>query len=98
MDWGGVGRIPLMPLQFGVQSASRPVYAFSGRTEMFSQTRMLADLTLVNCYDASTMESESREGVMLESAKSNLKAMAFFGVKERMNESQYLFERLFALR
>jgi len=64
----------------------------------FRQTRMLADLTLVRCYDASSMEPGKRDKIMLESAKSNLRSMAFFGIKERMKESQVMFEKLFNLR
>lgn len=59
---------------------------------------MLADLTLVNCYDRSSMSPKTREKVMLESAKANLKNLAFFGVKERMADSQFLFEHLFDMR
>ncbi|VDN50944.1 unnamed protein product [Dracunculus medinensis] len=62
------------------------------------QTRMLADLTLVNCYDMKAMETETRERIMLESAKANLKNLAFFGLKEYMAESQWMFEQLFHLR
>lgn len=59
---------------------------------------MLADLTLVNCYDMKAMETETRERIMLESAKANLKNLAFFGLKEYMAESQWMFEQLFHLR
>lgn len=62
------------------------------------QTRMLADLTLVNCYDTKSMDKETRERIMLESAKRNLKGMAFFGLKERMLESQWMFEQIFDLK
>jgi len=62
------------------------------------QTRMLADLTLINCYDTKTMDRATREKIMLESAKRNLKSMAYFGLKERMLDSQWIFEQLFRLR
>ncbi|KAI1703549.1 sulfotransferase family domain-containing protein [Ditylenchus destructor] len=62
------------------------------------QTRMLADLTLVNCYNRSSIDPATRDKIMLESAKSNLRNLAFFGIKERMNESQYLFEKIFDLK
>uniref|UniRef100_A0A915D8P7 Heparan-sulfate 6-O-sulfotransferase n=1 Tax=Ditylenchus dipsaci TaxID=166011 RepID=A0A915D8P7_9BILA len=62
------------------------------------QTRMLADLTLVNCYNRSSMEQSTRDGIMLESAKTNLRNLAFFGIKERMNDSQLLFEKVFDMR
>lgn len=59
---------------------------------------MLADLTLVNCYDTSSMSKAKREKLMLDSAKTNLRNLAFFGIKERMNESQVLFENIFDLK
>ncbi|TMS32390.1 hypothetical protein L596_000236 [Steinernema carpocapsae] len=59
------------------------------------QTRMLADLTLVNCYNKKGMDEATRDKVLLESAKTNLRNMAFFGIKERMEESQKMFENLF---
>jgi hypothetical protein len=36
------------------------------------QTRMLADLALVNCYNKSSMSLEERNKLMLASAKRNL--------------------------
>lgn len=62
------------------------------------QTRMLADLTLVNCYNRSSMDRETRERILLESAKNNLRNLAFFGIKERMADSQFLFENTFDLK
>ncbi|MFH4982004.1 hypothetical protein AB6A40_008713 [Gnathostoma spinigerum] len=62
------------------------------------QTRMLADLTLINCYDSSQMDPAVRDKIMLESAKANLRNFAFFGLKERMSESQWMFEELFQMR
>ncbi|XP_076034328.1 heparan sulfate 6-O-sulfotransferase [Oratosquilla oratoria] len=59
------------------------------------QTRMLADLTLVGCYNNSLMSQEERDTVMLLSAKNNLKKMAFFGLTELQEISQYLFEETF---
>ena len=57
------------------------------------QTRMLADLTLVGCYN-STMEVDSKERnkVLLASAKANLARMAYFGLTEQQSMSQYIFE------
>lgn len=46
------------------------------------QTRMLADLALVGCYNKSAMPSHERDRVMLASAKRNLAAMAYFGLTE----------------
>ncbi|CEF59789.1 Heparan sulfate 6-O-sulfotransferase [Strongyloides ratti] len=62
------------------------------------QSRMLADLTLVNCYDTKTMSSEKRDQIILRSAKNNLKNFAFFGIKENMNASQVIFEKSFNLK
>lgn len=63
------------------------------------QTRMLADLALVGCYNLSYMPSlEERNRVMLASAKRNLASMAFFGLTEHQKESQYVFEETFNLR
>ena len=62
------------------------------------QTRMLADLSLVNCYTGAGMSAAERDRVMLASAKTNLRQMAFFGLTEDQPRSQYMFERLFGLR
>ena len=64
------------------------------------QTRMMADLELVNCYNTSTsmMDPVKRDKIMLESAKANLINMAYFGLTELQEMSQYLFEETFNLR
>uniref|UniRef100_A0A914CBX9 Heparan-sulfate 6-O-sulfotransferase n=1 Tax=Acrobeloides nanus TaxID=290746 RepID=A0A914CBX9_9BILA len=62
------------------------------------QTRMLADLTLVHCYDKTAMPEKTRDKIILESAKNNLRNMAFFGIKERMDDSQLLFETIFDMQ
>ena len=56
---------------------------------------MLSDLTLVGCYNLSVMPEKQRNKVLLESAKSNLKHMAFFGLTEFQRKTQYLFEKTF---
>ncbi|KRY29353.1 Heparan-sulfate 6-O-sulfotransferase 3 [Trichinella spiralis] len=61
------------------------------------QTRMLADLRLVHCYNRSAMDRDRRDAIMLLSAKRNLLKMAFFGLQDEMRRSQYLFERTFGL-
>ena len=61
------------------------------------QTRMLADLTLVGCYNTTAMSQEQRDRIMLESAKQNLLNMSFFGLTEFQNETKHLFERTFNL-
>lgn len=62
------------------------------------QTRMLADLRLVNCYNTTGISTEKRGNDMLESATRNLREMAFFGLTEHQEESQYLFEKTFGLK
>lgn len=61
------------------------------------QTRMLADLSLVGCYNVSAMSEEDRWAVLLESAKQNLRGMAFYGLTEYQRKTQYLFEHTFSL-
>ena len=58
---------------------------------------MLADLELVHCYDEKAMTKEKRNLIMLNSAKSNLERMAYFGITEEQRISQYLFEETFNL-
>ncbi|CDQ68937.1 unnamed protein product [Oncorhynchus mykiss] len=63
------------------------------------QVRMLADLSLVGCYNVSTIGAERERGrVLLASAKNNLRNMAFYGLTEFQRKTQYLFERTFGLR
>ncbi|CAG0924046.1 unnamed protein product [Notodromas monacha] len=59
------------------------------------QTRMLADLELVGCYNKSYMKAEKRDQVMLASAKKNLESMSYFGLTEFQKLSQYVFEETF---
>ncbi|XP_005995567.1 heparan-sulfate 6-O-sulfotransferase 1-A [Latimeria chalumnae] len=62
------------------------------------QVRMLADLSLVGCYNMSFIPEKKRAQVLLESAKKNLKDMAFFGLTEFQRKTQFLFERTFNLK
>ena len=62
------------------------------------QTRMLANLELVNCYNISAMDPDKRDRLMLNSAKANLVNLAFFGLTEQQEMSQYIFEETFNLR
>lgn len=62
------------------------------------QTRMLADLELVGCYNKQYLPRAERDRVMLASAKKNLASMAFFGLTEEQKKSQYIFEETFNLR
>jgi len=61
------------------------------------QTRMLADLELVNCYNTTAITKDNHDKIILQSAKSNLEKMAFFGLTEEQRISQYLFEETFNL-
>lgn len=62
------------------------------------QTRMLADLRLVNCYNTKSMSVLKRRKVMLQSAMKNLQKMTYFALMEYQEESQYLFEKTFGLK
>ncbi|KAI3356267.1 hypothetical protein L3Q82_017511, partial [Scortum barcoo] len=63
------------------------------------QVRMLADLNLVGCYNLSSMNESQRNHILLSSAMSNLKNMAFYGLTEFQRKTQqYMFERTFSLR
>ncbi|XP_075057626.1 heparan-sulfate 6-O-sulfotransferase 1 [Mixophyes fleayi] len=62
------------------------------------QVRMLADLSLVGCYNMSFIPENKRAQLLLDSAKKNLKDMAFFGLTEFQRKTQYLFERTFNLK
>ena len=61
------------------------------------QTRMLANLSMVGCYNQSAMTPQRRDAMLLQSAKENLRDMAFFGVMEQQLETQFLFEQTFHL-
>ena len=56
------------------------------------QTRMLANLSKVNCYNTSAISQAERDRIMLDSAKFNLVRMAFFGLVEFQTYTQFLFE------
>ncbi|XP_077987570.1 heparan-sulfate 6-O-sulfotransferase 3-B-like isoform X2 [Glandiceps talaboti] len=62
------------------------------------QTRMLADLSSVGCYNISIMAPEERNEKLLSSAKTNLRRMAFFGLTELQRKSQTMFEQTFSLK
>lgn len=61
------------------------------------QTRMLANLSLVNCYNMTSMPKWQRNHILLESAKRNLQDMAFFGLTEQQADTQFMFENTFDL-
>lgn len=58
------------------------------------QTRMLADLALVGCYNRSAMSPTERDRVMLASAKRNLAAMSYFGLTEHQKVLNILLGNL----
>ncbi|CAD6185575.1 unnamed protein product [Caenorhabditis auriculariae] len=62
------------------------------------QTRMLANLSLIGCYENIALPSEERDRLMLASAKENLKRLSYFGLKERMQDSQWMFEEMFGMQ
>lgn len=62
------------------------------------QSRMLADLALINCYNKTSMPPHERDRILLASAKRNLNAMSYFGLTEYQKISQYIFEETFNLR
>lgn len=55
------------------------------------QTRMLADLSLIGCYNSSLSNAE-KDNLMLESAKRNLHFMPFFMLTEyqKVRKLEYL--------
>lgn len=59
---------------------------------------MLANLSLVNCYDKENLNDTGRKQTMLESAKENLNSLAYFAVHGYPNESQLLFEHTFNIK
>ncbi|KAL0101101.1 hypothetical protein PUN28_018748 [Cardiocondyla obscurior] len=61
------------------------------------QTRMLADLSIVGCYN-STLSKTDRDRLMLASAKHNLQFMPFFMLTEYQKVGQYTFEETFKMR
>ncbi|XP_018359026.1 PREDICTED: heparan-sulfate 6-O-sulfotransferase 1 [Trachymyrmex cornetzi] len=61
------------------------------------QTRMLADLSIVGCYN-STLSKTDKERLILASAKHNLQFMPFFMLTEYQKVGQYTFEETFKMR
>ena len=60
---------------------------------------MLSNLTLVGCYDHTTIpDSAERDRILLNSAMENLRQMAYFGLTERQADTQFLFERTFGIQ
>uniref|UniRef100_G3URQ0 Heparan-sulfate 6-O-sulfotransferase n=1 Tax=Meleagris gallopavo TaxID=9103 RepID=G3URQ0_MELGA len=83
-DWSGVSLQEFMDCSYNLANNR--------------QVRMLADLSLVGCYNLTFMNETERNVILLQSAKNNLKNMAFFGLTEFQRKTQYLFERTFNLK
>ncbi|XP_053912838.1 heparan-sulfate 6-O-sulfotransferase 3 [Cuculus canorus] len=83
-DWSGVSLQEFMDCSYNLANNR--------------QVRMLADLSLVGCYNLTFMNESERNTILLQSAKNNLKNMAFFGLTEFQRKTQYLFERTFNLK
>uniref|UniRef100_A0A2K5KX73 Heparan-sulfate 6-O-sulfotransferase n=1 Tax=Cercocebus atys TaxID=9531 RepID=A0A2K5KX73_CERAT len=62
------------------------------------QVRMLAELSLVPCYNLSFIPEGKRAQLLLESIKKNLQGMAFLGLTEFQRKTQYLFDQMFNLK
>jgi len=62
------------------------------------QTRMLANLSLVNCYDHYRRNDPVNNEKMLQSAIENLTNLPYFGIMKYINESQFLLEQTFSLK
>ncbi|XP_055465568.1 heparan-sulfate 6-O-sulfotransferase 3 [Psammomys obesus] len=83
-DWSGVSLREFMDCSYNLANNR--------------QVRMLADLSLVGCYNLTFMNESERSSILLQSAKNNLKNMAFFGLTEFQRKTQFLFERTFNLK
>uniref|UniRef100_A0A9L0SIU4 Heparan-sulfate 6-O-sulfotransferase n=1 Tax=Equus caballus TaxID=9796 RepID=A0A9L0SIU4_HORSE len=83
-DWSGVSLREFMDCSYNLANNR--------------QVRMLADLSLVGCYNLTFMNESERNTILLQSAKNNLKNMAFFGLTEFQRKTQFLFERTFNLK
>ena len=69
-------------------------------TESWSINRMtlsLADHKLATCWDKRKYSRDQRDRILLESAKSTLQNISYFGLNEFMAESGSLFEKTFGL-
>lgn len=61
-------------------------------------TRMMANLSKVNCYNQTGMTEDVFSEILLKSAKENLEACAFFGLVEEQQKTQFLFEKTMGLK
>ncbi|CAL1547931.1 unnamed protein product [Lymnaea stagnalis] len=61
-------------------------------------TRMLANLSKVNCYNRTGMNEKLVQEIILQSAKENLLNVAFFGIVDEQEKTQFLFEQTFGIK
>ncbi|CAG5127322.1 unnamed protein product [Candidula unifasciata] len=61
-------------------------------------TRMMANLSKVNCYNRTGLTDDVVNEILLKSAKENLEACAFFGLVEEQQKTQFLFEKTMGLK
>ena len=61
-------------------------------------TRMLSNLTRVNCYNRTGLSEDFISKTLVDSAKENLMGFAFFGVLEEQSKTQFLFEHTFGIK
>ena len=62
------------------------------------QTITFANISAVHCLDSRGLSRSDRDYILLESAKTSLKDMPFFGISEYFLESCILFEKQFKLK
>ncbi|KAI8772427.1 heparan-sulfate 6-O-sulfotransferase 2 [Biomphalaria glabrata] len=61
-------------------------------------TRMLSNLSKINCYNKTNRNEKLAGEIMLKSAKENLLNFSFFGILEEQEKTQFLFENTFGIR
>ncbi|GFR98847.1 heparan-sulfate 6-O-sulfotransferase 1 [Elysia marginata] len=61
-------------------------------------TRMLSNLTKVNCYNRTGLDEDQVSKILVESAKENLLSFAFFGILEEQSKTQFLFEHTLGIK
>ncbi|GFN89223.1 cohesin subunit sa-1 [Plakobranchus ocellatus] len=61
-------------------------------------TRMLSNLSRVNCYNRTGLDEDLISRTLVKSAKENLLDFAFFGIVEEQEKTQFLFEQTFGLK
>lgn len=76
------------------------IYCFFSRHNLaFNRmTRMLSNLSKINCYNKTNRNEKLAGEIMLKSAKENLLNFSFFGILEEQEKTQFLFENTFGIR